>query len=157
VVATVALVLGLVIGGSGKSSPAKSTTSTTTEAAQAPTTTRLTANSGGARTGSTALTTRTTPTTAPKTLLSTGGQGIQTTASFTVPGGNWDLRWHYDCKAGSPGTFEVFAYKGSALAGEVVKEVGPSGTSVDPLHDGPGSFYLHVNTACAWNVVVVTG
>jgi hypothetical protein len=92
---------------------------------------------------------------APKVLLDVQGTGTKSTNKFTA-GGDWDLTWSYDCSSfGSQGNFQVILYgqNSSDLKGIPVNELGAKGNDVTHEHDS-GTFYLEMNSECAWHVTV---
>lgn len=95
------------------------------------------------------------PTRAAVALLDIQGTGQQTTQTFTTPGTEWTIAWAYNCAAfGSQGNFIINIYTdagGFVLGG--VNELGESGSRVE-YHHGGGSFYLEINSECAWHVIV---
>lgn len=108
------------------------------------------ANESGSASASTAASS------APKTLLDVSGTGTKSTNKFTA-GGDWDLTWSYDCSnfSGGTGNFQVYLYgqNSSDLKGIPVNELGAKGNDVSHQHDS-GTFYLEMNSECAWHVVV---
>jgi hypothetical protein len=98
-----------------------------------------------------------TPAAAPQTLLDINGNGSKSTEKFTTQG-DWDLRYSYDCSSfGGQGNFQVYIYNGDgspSFANSGVNQLGASGSDVDHYHTG-GTFYLVVNSECAWHVQVI--
>jgi hypothetical protein len=83
------------------------------------------------------------------------GTGTKSTNKFTT-GGDWDLNRSYDCSNfGYKGNFQVFLYgtDSSDLKGVAVSELGAKGSDVTHEHDS-GTFYLEVNSECAWHATV---
>ncbi len=91
-----------------------------------------------------------------QTLLSLTGSGSKSTKKFTTTS-DWDLNWSYDCKKfGYSGNFQVMVYNedGSlSYQNGLVNQLGKSGTDVQNYHT-PGTFYLSINSECAWNIEV---
>lgn|ERR1700674_1077500 len=88
-------------------------------------------------------------------LLDVQGTGIKSTQKFTA-GGDWDLNWSYDCSNfGQNGNFQIYIYgkDSSDLKGIGANELGAKGSDVSHQHD-TGTFYLQMNSACAWHVTV---
>ncbi|MGW2367026.1 hypothetical protein ACWCZ5_15770 [Streptomyces sp. NPDC001667] len=83
----------------------------------------------------------------PRTVLTESGNGVKSTAKFTVPG-DWDLRYSF----GSAGNFAVT--EGGALGEVLVNELAASGSDVTHRHDG-GTKYLEINSECSWKVDAV--
>ncbi|MBO0656276.1 MULTISPECIES: hypothetical protein [Streptomyces] len=90
--------------------------------------------------------------TKPRTVLSESGNGIKSTAKFTVSG-DWDLRYTFDCSSfGNSGNFIVS--EGQALGAVLVNALAAKGDDVTHLHDG-GTKHLEINSECSWTVQVV--
>lgn len=91
----------------------------------------------------------------PIVLLDMQGSGQQTTQEFTTPTNEWAIAWAYDCSNfGTQGNFIVNIYTpdgGMVIGG--VNELGENGNRVEYQHQG-GTFYLEINSECAWHVVV---
>jgi len=89
-------------------------------------------------------------------LLTIAGSGTKSTQKFTT-GSDWDLAWTYDCKAfGASGNFIVSPTASDPMTlVSPVNQLGASGASVEHYHDG-GTFYLDINSECAWTVKVTT-
>jgi hypothetical protein len=94
-----------------------------------------------------------TPTPAPRPLLDLKGSGIQRSAKFTTAG-DWTITWSYDCSKypGGTGVFQIYV-KGDTLD-VAANELGKSGSGTQPEYTGAGTFYLEMNSVCAWHVVV---
>jgi len=95
-------------------------------------------------------------TTSAANVLDVSGSGIQKTQKFTTNGGEWQIRWHYDCSTfGQSGNFQVYLYDSSGMPNIVVNELNTSGSGTDYEHSG-GTFYLEINSECDWHVQVVS-
>jgi hypothetical protein len=154
------VVIGAIVG----PPPAKKTSSTA--AAPTPTATTSTANKG-ASSAAPPIVKATKPQPAPQTtapaqpapapakpitVLTEHGNGIKSTASFTVTG-DWDLAYAFDCSNfGGQGNFAV-SINGSA--GDVlVNELAAKGADTTHQHDGPGKIALDINSECVWSIRV---
>jgi len=86
------------------------------------------------------------------------GNGIETTARFTVPrSGNWELKWSYSCASlGSRGNFIVDEDNDSNLNGVAVNELGTGGSGITHAYGDAGSHYLDVNSECDWSMSAVS-
>jgi hypothetical protein len=96
---------------------------------------------------------RVTPTPVPLPLLDLKGSGIQRSAKFTTAG-DWTITWSYDCSKypGGTGLLQIYV-KGDTLD-VAVNELGKSGSGTQPEYTGAGTFYLEMNSVCAWHVIV---
>ncbi len=137
-----ALVLIGILAGSGKNTPAPTSTTkaTVTPKATAQTSTKTTAS---------------TPPAQPKVLLDQSGNGQAQTAAFTT-NSNWQITYTYDCSAfGSSGNFMITIDNkdGSPNTDSGANELGMSGGSTDHYYDA-GTHYLQIDSECAWHVTV---
>jgi len=164
----VGLVLGLTIGGSGKKSAspraAGSTTTLATGSASGAAFSPATTSAASTVTGapSTSTTKPTTPThaatstsaSAATSLLTVIGSGTKSTTKFKVSRSDWNLHWSYDCTSvAGKRNFQVFVYGSTgSLPGDLVNQQGAKGSDVQNYHDGPGTFYLQINSECSWSV-----
>ncbi len=94
---------------------------------------------------------------APQVLLNIKGNGTKTTQTF-ITAGAWDLSYTYDCSnfGAQQGNFIVYVYNSDgsmSLSNTGVNQLGKSGSDVNHYHTG-GSFYLTINSECAWTVTV---
>jgi hypothetical protein len=99
------------------------------------------------------------PSSPPTTELvySVSGSGIKDTPTFTVPTPDWTLAYAYDCTDfGGSGNFAVTLYKSGELDTVLVNELGAGKIDASSVHDGPGTYYLGINSECNWTVHVVT-
>lgn len=91
-------------------------------------------------------------------MLSLSGTGIKQSANFTITHDQWTINYHYDCSGfGGQGNFIVDVSRSdgtSAFGADGVNELGSGGTSSTVQH-GSGTFYLSVNSECAWSIQVV--
>lgn len=136
-------VIGAIAGGGKKDNSADSKPAAATTAPAATTSAASKAPAAAAK-----------PKAAPKpvTVLSESGNGVKTTAKFTVHG-DWDLKYTYDCASfGMQGNFAVMT--GGDLPDVLVNEIGKKGGDVTHQHDG-GTLYLSVNSECAWTLKVI--
>lgn len=94
---------------------------------------------------------------APVVLLDLHGNGTKTTEKFTTGSDDWHLGWNYDCTkfAGGTGNFIVGVDKsGGGFSGITgVNQLGGKDAGVEAYHQG-GTFYLDINSECAWSVKV---
>ena len=118
-----------------------------------------TANSGAAQEGATTASTATTraaPPAAPRTLAVFTGSGTKKTKKFDVTSDDWTIAYRYDCTSfGSQGNFQVFVYGDDGMPDVAVNELAAKGTDTTEEHQG-GSFYLEINSECAWTVRVLS-
>ncbi len=90
--------------------------------------------------------------TKPRTVLTESGNGVKSTAKFTVSG-DWDLHYSFDCSSfGSTGNFTVT--EGGTLGDLLVNELAAKGRDVTHRHDS-GTKYLEINSECSWKVEAV--
>jgi hypothetical protein len=96
---------------------------------------------------------RVTPTPALRLLLDLKGSGIQRSAKFTTAG-DWTITWSYDCSKypGGTGIFQIYV-KGDTVD-VATNGLGQSGSGTQPEYTGAGTFYLEMNSVCAWRVIV---
>jgi hypothetical protein len=89
------------------------------------------------------------------TLLDLSGSGSKTTETFRVSG-EWDLQWSYDCaNFGQAGILQVYIEsKGALLPTVGVNQTGTRGRGTEHYHTA-GTYYLEVNSVCAWTMKVV--
>ncbi len=94
------------------------------------------------------------PASAPKVLLDKSGSGINKTASFTAAG-DWEIDYSFDCSNfGSQGNFQVYVFNEDGSVADVpVNDLAAKGQDVSYEHQG-GTYYLEMNSECAWHVVV---
>jgi hypothetical protein len=92
---------------------------------------------------------------APATLLEIAGTGAKTSREFTTAGHDWDLHWKYDCSnLGSDGSLIVQVMRSDGSYTELnMTETGTGGEDTEYFHRG-GTFYLIVNSTCAWQIAV---
>lgn len=143
------------IAGGNKSSGSTAASSPTTGAAE-PTTAAATAPVQA--TTQAPATTQAAPT--KKVVLSVQGNGIKSTKSFTISSGDYSVAYTYDCSNfGSSGNFiaDVQQSGNNLLDDPVANTLGDKGSDTTYLHDGPGTFYLSVNSECSWTVKVTDG
>jgi hypothetical protein len=171
-VALVALVVGAVIGGATGKTTTKTITASPTptrtgavSAAASPTTQSTTAAPTTA-----APTTPAPPTSPPTTspaplppttqrIYTASGDSRINTPNFTVPTADWTVAYAYDCTSsanGTSGTFVVTLYKDLRMDAVLVNELSAGKIDSRTVHDGPGTYYLEINTQCSWTVHVVT-
>lgn len=101
----------------------------------------------------------TTPASTPQTLQSQNGAGVQLLSPFTVPPSDrgWLIHYLFNCASlGSTGNLRINVEDptGSTL-GTAANLVGVNGGSTY-YDDAPGTYRLHIDTACDWAVVVQT-
>ncbi len=92
-----------------------------------------------------------------QTLLELKGNGSKTTQKFTASG-DWDLEWTYDCSNfyGGQGVFQVYVYNHDgtmSFQNGLINQSGSKDAGVEHYHKG-GTFYLQVNSVCAWTMKV---
>ncbi len=157
-VLAVLLIIGAIAGGNNdkqKTSTSESAGSTTSTSSTTTTTKPKTTTTSSTTTTTTAPATTAPP--QPQTVFTQSGSGIKTTKNFAVPTSDWDLNYTYDCSNfGSQGNFAVTLYQDGSLDNVVVNELGPGGSSSTAIHDGPGSYYMEINSECNWSVAAVT-
>jgi hypothetical protein len=81
-----------------------------------------------------------------------------TTAPVSIPAGDWQLRWSYDCTAHPNGGFlyvSTFS-QASALLHELDLEGKQPTSGVASYHDQAGSYNFEINTNCHWSLQVAT-
>jgi len=165
--AVVALLLGVIIGRIGHSSPSRTSPvkgdRQGAASSDAGATGQPSAGSPAARTPATAATPSSAPATAANgqaVLLSIPRQtGQQITQHFTVATPHWTLGWAYDCSAapGGTGAFNVKVMDGNGEASTDggVDQNGAKGSSV-VAYTSTGERYLWVTTNCVWAIRVMT-
>lgn len=83
------------------------------------------------------------------------GTFTHSTRLFTVSASDWQLQWRYNCRAsGSKGNFivDVMSRSGDDQGGGV-NELGMGGHGTEYMHQG-GTFYLVIDSGCAWAINV---
>lgn len=152
------LFLLIVIAGiaGGNTSSGSAAVSTSTTVAAAPTTTP--AKAVAQATTQAPATTQAAP--AKKVVLTVEGNGINSTKSFTISSGDYSVAYTYDCSNfGTSGNFiaDVQQSGNDLFDDPVANTMGDKGRDTTYLHDGPGTFYLSVNSECSWTVKVTDG
>ena len=85
------------------------------------------------------------------------GSGIKDTPSFLVPTADWTLAYAFDCTAtGGTGNFIVTLYRNSQEDTVLVNDLSAGRIDSSTVHDGPGTYYLSINSECTWTIHVVT-
>lgn len=139
------VVLIVIISVASNSSSKKDTASS--PAAQVP-------NAVATDTSSAAGSKKPAPAPAPKTLVDVKGNGTKQTATFKA-GGDWTLSYSYDCSNfGQQGNFQVMQYRNGELDTIAVNEIGLKGSDATAEHQS-GTYYLSVNSECAWHIKAV--
>ena len=163
-VAIVSFVVWILVGdfiGRAQSSPAAQPTVTVTVTVGAFSSTPTNATTAATADGS--PTTATAPASTAPTALPAGGTellhlagfGRQTSRPFAVSRRAFRLSYAYNCAAfGSIGAFQVNLQRGSVQVDLLTNELGSGGSAITRADDGPGVFYLLINTPCAWTVRV---
>ena len=160
-----ALVLGLAIGGAAENGGKKNATTAAGSPAAATTTVTTGAHSSAPAAAPAAVTVTVTakpsapaaaPTaTAPASavVLTTSGNGMKQTKSFTT-GPDWAVTYTFDCSSfGSTGNFIVDEGNGNSIANSLAAKGGDTSYQ----HGDPGQHYLSVDSECDWTLKVVDG
>lgn len=86
------------------------------------------------------------------------GSGSKRTARFTTNRVFFEAAYTYDCSrvAAAPG-FTAHLYREGDDVGPIADLRQMSGRGVAPLGNGIGTFYVMVETHCAWTIVIVRG
>jgi hypothetical protein len=86
-------------------------------------------------------------------LLIQAGIGTQQTKQFTTPE-EWDLTWNFRCpRFLGTGNFQVYLYSERTFLQVPVNQVGNGTSGVEHFHRA-GTFYMTINSVCAWHVQV---
>lgn len=161
-IASVALVVGIVIGAAAngsKSTPSTTAGSTSTTGTTAPSAPAPATSAAAAAPAKPATSTPPAAPAAPakSVVLTVSGNGIKTTKQFTVAD-NWSLKYTYDCSSfGSQGNFQVMEQGGDNDGMPLVNELAAKGSDVTYQHSDAGQHSLEVNSECSWTVTVTSG
>jgi hypothetical protein len=173
-----ALLIGVAIGASGKSSTQKTSnanalsaitrtataTATRTIATTATVTVTTTsiASAPVAKTTVAAKTTVRTPVVAAqppvagaRSVLSLSGSGIKSSANFIVTHDQWTIGYTYNCASfGSTGNFQIYVYGSDGSPTDVAANELGTGLTDSTTEHGTGTYYLQINSECSWQVTV---
>ncbi|HVZ85661.1 MAG TPA: DUF2510 domain-containing protein [Polyangia bacterium] len=99
------------------------------------------------------------PAPVPKTVLAERGNGEGQTREFTVSD-EWSIHYSYNCASlGQPGNFQIYVYGTNnvpSLSNVGANEIGMRRSATIHNHHG-GTYYLTINSECAWRLQVVSG
>lgn len=150
------IIIGIIASAGGSKDKGSNKTADSTPAAPDNIASTTANNSASNSTAAKASAPAQNPTPATQTLLDLTGSGTKTTQKFTA-GGDWDLNWTYNCaKFSSQGNFQVMIYNGDgsmSVDNSIVNQLGSKDSGVEHYHTG-GTFYLVVNSECAWTIKV---
>ncbi len=96
------------------------------------------------------------PSRASKLVMYSIGTDTHQTRLFRVNGSEWHIAWSYNCQSwGSKGNFSVEIHTRSGdLFNVAANQLGNVGRGTDYEHQG-GTFYLDIDSECAWNIRVI--
>lgn len=81
--------------------------------------------------------------------------GTKSTESFEVRSDEWAVTWSYQPSPDvGGGAFQVFVYKRGDEMPHVAVNTTGAGRDQSVLHDGPGTFWLEINSLGNWQVAV---
>lgn len=142
------LIIGVAIGNGGKNS------TTTTAGTSIPTANAPAQTTAAAVPAATKAAPAPAPAKAAKTVvLTTSGNGIKQTKSFTT-GDDWSVTYTFDCASfGSKGNFAISEDSGDVLANALATK----GGDTTYKHSDAGTHSLSVDSECDWTLKVTDG
>ena len=82
------------------------------------------------------------------------GNSIKDTETFTVDSKDWAIEWSArDTAVFAVGGFQLYVHDADGkLIGIAANSMKPEASDVSYQHNGPGTFYIKVNSVCDWTV-----
>ena len=89
-----------------------------------------------------------------RTVASWGGSGTKTTESFQITGSEWRINWKTSKGGLGVDLIQIYVYDASGSLVSLAANAMDAGSDTSYMHSRAGRYYLTVNTATNWAIVI---